>query len=278
MKKIIYILFVFVLIGINSCKKDEPVKYSTTKSMTAKLEGNLWRAVTPKGSLYYDLYQISGESKIGHRISLFLNTVAVGTYPLSPTSSAKAEYIMPDDGGLYTTHNGTGTSGYVEITEVDANLHTVTGKFYFVANKAGTHKLKTISDGKFTNMEYIYIAPNTGNNKLTAVVSGSNYASTATGNVNFNTLMINSSDGNKIFYIMVPKDIAVGSYDINETTTCSINYLEGTESFTIDDGTIVITSNNSTNQIKGAFTFSAHNNNDATQTVAVTDGYFEVVY
>jgi len=279
MKRIIYILFVFILVGISSCKKEETVIYSTSKTMTAKLEGNLWRAVEPTGSSANGLYVISGESKIGHKISLYLNAVDVGTYSLSATSTSKAEYTMPDDGGFYVTQNGAGTSGYVDLTEVDASAGKVTGTFYFTANEIGTHYLKTISDGKFENIEYSYVPPSADNNMLNCTVSGTNYVSgSVMGNVNNGKITIIGTDGVRNFYIIVPEDASTGTHSL-DGSIYSISYSMNPDNYTTDSGSLNITLHNtSVNQIKGTFSFSAHNNDDATDIVTVTNGVFEVVY
>jgi len=279
MKSLFYTLFFIVLIGISSCKKEDNVNYSTSKTMTAKLEGNLWRAVEPTGSSANGLYVISGESKIGHKISLYLNSVDVGTYNLSSTSTSKAEYTMPDDGGFYVTQNGAGTSGYVELTEVNTSAGKVTGKFYFTANQKGTHYLKTISDGKFENIEYYYVPPSADNNILTCTVSGTNYTSgSVMGNVNNGKITIIGSDGVRNFYIIVPENATTGTHSL-DGTIYSISYNMNPDNYTTDSGSLNITLHNtSVNQIKGTFSFTAHNNNDATDIVTVTNGVFEVVY
>ena len=279
MKSLFYVLLVFVLVGVSSCEKEENVIYSDTKTMTAKLEGNLWRAVEPTGSSTNGLYHISGESKIGHKISLYLNAVDVGTYSLSATSTSKAEYTMPNEGGFYVTQNGAGTSGYVELSEVNTSTSTVTGKFYFTANELGTHYLKTISDGKFENIEYSYVPPSADNNMLTATVSGSSYTSgTVMGNVNNGKLTIIGSDGIQNFYIIVPEDAAVGTHSL-DGATYSISYSMNPDNYTTDSGSLQISLHNtSVNQMKGTFSFTAHNNADATDIVTVTNGVFEVVY
>jgi hypothetical protein len=263
----------------SSCKKEEEVEYSTDKTMTAKLEGNLWRAVEPKGSNTGDgLYRISGESKIGHKIDLYLNSVSVGTYNLSATATSKAEYTMPNNGGFYVTQNGAGTSGYIELSDVDTISKKVTGKFYFVANQLSTHYLKTISDGKFENIEYTYVAPSAANNFLTATVSGTSFTATSVMGTNSGNITIIGSDGTTNFYVVVPSDITSGTYTV-DGSIYSLTYNLYPDNYLTDNGSITITSHNTTvNQIIGTFSMSAHNVNDATDIVTVTNGSFEVVY
>lgn len=268
-----------MFLAISSCKKEEEVEYSTSKTMTAKLEGNLWRAVEPTGSSAYGLYHISGESKIGHKISLYLNSVSVGTYSLSATSSSKAEYTMANDGGLYITQNGAGTSGYVEIQDVNTSSNTVTGKFYFVANQVGTHNLKTVSDGKFENIEYAYVPPSADDNLLTASISGSSYvASTVMGSLSSGKITVLGAQGSKYFYVIVPVTTTPGTYSL-DGSVYSISYSDNPDNYITDNGSITITEHNtSTKQIKGTFSLTAHNSDDVSDIVTITNGKFVAIY
>jgi len=277
MKNIIYILILFL--AISSCKKEEEIEYSTSKIMTAKLEGNLWRAVEPTGSSAYGLYHISGESKIGHKIDLYLNSVSVGIHSLSAASESKAEYTMASDGGVFTTQNGAGTSGYIEIQDVNISSNSVTGKFYFVANQIGTHYTKTISDGKFENIEYAYLPPSASDNMLTASISGSPYiASTVMGNLNNGKVTVLGAEGSKYIYVTVPVTSTPGTYSL-DGLMYSISYSNNPDNYIADNGSITITEHNtSTKQIKGTFSLTAHNSNDVTDIVTITNGKFVSIY
>ena len=278
MRNIIYILLIFITLF--SCKKEEEVEYSTEKTMTAKIDGNLWRAVEPVGGSSSGLYSISGESKIGHKITLYLNAVTIGTFNLSSTSQSKAEYTMPTEGEFYVTQGGAGTSGYIEIDEINPTKKTVTGKFHFVANKVGTHYLRTISNGVFEDIEYYYVAPTAENNIFNATVSGSNYTSTnIVGDKNNGKITINASDNEKSFIVVIPDNITEGTYNLNDSVY-SITYSKSPNIYyTTDEGTIKITQHNtSINLIEGTFSLNAYNESDSSDVVNITNGAFQVVY
>ena len=278
MRNFIYTLLIFTVLF--SCKKEEEVEYSTEKTMTAKIDGNLWRAVEPIGGISGGFYTISGESKIGHKIKLYLNNVAIGTYNISSTSQSKAEYTMANDSDFYVTQGGAGTSGYVEIDEINPTKKTVTGKFHFVANKVGTHYLRTISNGVFEDIEYYDVTPTAENNTFTATIAGSNYTSTSiVGDKNNGKITINASDNDKSFIVVIPDNITEGTYDLNDTTY-SITYSKSPNIYySTGDGTIEITQHNaSINFIEGTFSLNAQNESDSSDVVNITNGSFQVVY
>jgi hypothetical protein len=277
-----YILLLVIAFAIFSCKKEETVEYSTDKTMTAKLEGNLWRAVTPTGLVASGFYVISGESKIGHKINLYLPSVYVGEYVLATSSIAKAEYISADaNDGTYTTKDGEATSGKIIITSLDVGNKKATGTFYFKANKLGTHYSKTISAGEFTNIEYIDIAPNPANNVMAAVTNGNQWIGTSVLGTSFtstNQLQVNGTDGIESINIIVPSNVISGTYAI-DGNLYKASYTNMSEGYSTTSGNIIISTNNTASKtLVGSFAFETTKISDGSVHVSIASGTFSVVY
>jgi len=280
MKKII-LPFLFILV-LFSCKKEEEPDYSTDRTMTAKLEGNLWRAVTPEGGVSNGFYIISGESKIGHKINLYMTSVYEGEFILAPTSTSLAEYISADENdGVYTTQNADGTSGKIIIKSLNKANHTATGTFYFKANKIGTHYTKTISSGEFTDMPYSDLAPDPSNNVMTAKTNNNQWVGTsvtASAFTTSNQLKLTGTDGLETLELIMPANVVNGTYAI-DGTTYSGGYTQGTEGFAVVAGSITVTSNNtSTKTLTGSFSMETQKLSDTSIEVSITEGTFSVVY
>ncbi len=280
MKYILLILGLSVL--LMSCTKEEEVEYAKGKSMTAKLDGNLWRALKPTGSSSNGMYIISGKSKVGHTITLALSGVYEGEFSLSPISSSYAEYIPADeDEAKYTTLGGENSSGKIIITKIDRNARTATGTFYFTANQIGSHSIKNISAGEFENIEYTYIAPNPANNMLVAKLNGSQLTCasvTASAFSSSNQMQISGTDGLKTITITLPATITPGTYTI-DGTTYNLAYQEGNDGYLTLSGTITVNSHNTGEKtISGTFSFNTQKASDSSVTVDITQGSFDVVY
>ena len=279
MKK--YILPLLFIIVLFSCTKEEEEDYSTDKTMTAKLDGNLWRAVKPEGKVTGGFYRISGESKIGHKIYIYMTSVYEGEFNISPTSGSYAEYITADESdGLYTTH-ADGTSGRIVIKSLDKYNHKATGTFTFKANKLGTHAMKTISSGEFTNIEYTNLAPDQSNNAMDAKTNGNPWSAnsvTASMFTTTNKLKIVGSDGMETIELVMPGNISNGTYTI-DGSTYTAGYTQGTDGFGVTAGAITITENNSaTKIIRGKFVLEAQKYSDTSIEASITEGVFSAVY
>ena len=280
MKKLVLPLLLIILLF--SCDKEEDVNYSTDRTMTAKLEGNLWRAVTPSSGVQSGFYKISGESKIGHKINLYMTAVYEGEFILAPTSTSLAEYISADENdGVYTTQNAEGTSGKITIKSLNTANHTATGTFYFKANKIGTHLTKTISSGEFTDMPYTDLAPDPSNNVMTAKTNNNQWVGTsvtASAFMSSNQLKVSGTDGLETIELIMPANVVNGTYSI-DNTTFSAGYTQGVEGFVVTSGSITVTSNNTgTKTLTGTFALETQKLSDTSIEVSITEGTFSVVY
>ena len=280
MKKLVLpFLLIFVLF---SCTKEEEPNYSTDRTMTAKLEGNLWRAVTPDGGVKSGFYVISGESKIGHKINLYMTAVYEGDFILAPTSTSLAEYISADENdGKYTTQNAEGTSGKITIKSLNTANHTATGSFYFKANKLGSHLTKTISSGEFVDVPYTDLAPDPTNNVMTAKTNNNQWVGTSVTASAFmasNQLKVSGTDGLETIELIMPANVVNGTYSI-DNTLYSGGYTQGVESFAVISGNITVTSNNTTTRtLTGKFSLETQKLSDTSIEVPITEGTFSVVY
>jgi hypothetical protein len=152
------ILILSITFFLTSCTKEEEIEYAKNKSMTAKIDGNLWRAVNPTGnSSSAGLYVISGESKTGHKITLYLSGIYEGEFNISAVSANYAEYTPAvENEAKYTTLGGENSTGKIIITKIDQTSKKTSGTFFFTANQVGSHAIKNISGGVFENIEYTY--------------------------------------------------------------------------------------------------------------------------
>lgn len=276
------IISLLIIVSLVACNKEEIAEYSSDKSMTAKLDGNLWRATTPTGELASGFYVISGESKIGHTIKIYLSSVVEGEYLLSPNSNSYAEYIPADENdGLYITSGGEGTNGKVVITELNTSTNRATGTFYFKANKIGTNQTKTISGGEFTTIEYQSLAPSYSDNTMIATTNGSLWSGTTVTGALYNTInkiQLSGSDGLETISFTLPKDIIVGTYQF-DGVDYNASYSLASEAYSTTNGSIAITDYNiSTKRIRGSFNFNGKQVADTTVTIGVTSGQFNILY
>jgi len=280
MKKLV--LPILLILVLFSCKKEKEPNYATDRTMTAKLDGNLWRAVTPDGSVKYGSYLISGESKIGHKINLYLSAVYEGDFILAQTSASHAEYITADDNeGAYTTQNAEGANGVITIKSLNTANHTATGTFHFKAYKTGSYVTKTISNGEFTDMPYTDLAPDASNNIMTAKTNNNQWVGTNVTAFAFmasNQLKVSGTDGLETIELIMPANISSGTYII-DNTQYSGSYVQGVDGFSVVSGSITVSSHNTgTHTLTGSFALETQKISDTSIEVSITEGTFSVVY
>ena len=144
------ILFLFLLLALNSCSSDNsdnPEDQETPSSkfaMTAKVDGTLWEMQNPFGSDYatktlFDMYPaeeyilLQGRNKnFVDEIRLYIkrSDLKVGTYPITKNtfdaSKTQVEISFNTKGKSQYPVNGS-----VSITAIDLTAKKVTGTFSF---------------------------------------------------------------------------------------------------------------------------------------------------
>ncbi|MEP7169167.1 MAG: DUF6252 family protein [Bacteroidota bacterium] len=126
------------------------VCYPCPQSMTAKINGNSWKADTSTiKSSYSDVgskFLISGRLTVTpySQISLvYLGTFSLGSHDLDHSSS-----FTPD----FNSNATFVSSGTLTISELDTRNNVVSGSFNFTS--AGASTTYTVTEGTFVNISY----------------------------------------------------------------------------------------------------------------------------
>jgi hypothetical protein len=140
------ILFLFLLIILNSCSSDSDspeTPVSTSKfAMTAKVDGTLWEMNNPFNSnaatkplfTYYpttEYIQLQGRKGLDEiRLLIKRSNLKVGTYPISLSSNdaSKTEIEMSFNSKANIQYP---VEGSLSVTSIDLNTKTVVGTFSF---------------------------------------------------------------------------------------------------------------------------------------------------
>jgi len=142
------ILFLFLLLVINSCSSDndspnDPETPTSKFAMTAKVDGTLWEMNNPFGSdyaskpifTYYpetEYIQLQGRINFSNEIRLHIkrSDLKIGTYPITATTfdASKTQIEMSFNS---KTNSQYPVEGSLSITSVDLNAKTVAGTFSF---------------------------------------------------------------------------------------------------------------------------------------------------
>ncbi len=147
--KIPKILFLFLLLVLNSCSSDndtpnDPETPTSKFAMTAKVDGTLWEMQNPFGSnyatktlfTYYpetEYIQLQGR-KINFideiRLYIKRSDLKIGTYPITATTfdASKTQIEMSFNSKANIQYP---IEGSLSITSVDLNAKTVAGTFSF---------------------------------------------------------------------------------------------------------------------------------------------------
>jgi hypothetical protein len=126
---------------------DNPTGPGNT-SMTAKVDGNTWRATVGVAAVRQaGFIGIGGSAADGSTISFAFPDNGTGTFQVAGTDGTNANYIKSGQG--WTAAFGSGGSGTITVTSVTATR--VGGTFSFVAQgiSGGATGTKTVTNGSF---------------------------------------------------------------------------------------------------------------------------------
>lgn len=143
------ILFLFLLLALNSCSSDnsenpeDPETPSAKYAMTAKVDGKLWQMQNPFGSdyaskpifTYYpetEYIQLQGRINFFDEIRLHIkrSDLKIGTYPITKVTfdASKTQIEMSYNSKTNIQYPVEGT---LSVTAVNLNAKTVSGTFSF---------------------------------------------------------------------------------------------------------------------------------------------------
>ncbi|PLW95275.1 MAG: hypothetical protein C0592_00465 [Marinilabiliales bacterium] len=155
MKKSLLLIAIIALL-FTACKKDgdsSPVVINPNASITCKVDGVLWTALTRVTSNTAGNFIINGTTFSGDALNISTLGDTTGTYTLGTlsyhsTASYSPKASNPDS--LYTAINGT-----VIITEVDDVNKRVSGTFQFNCVNVLNQNLNiAITEGEFLYLNY----------------------------------------------------------------------------------------------------------------------------
>lgn len=154
------VLFIVVIIAMSSCKKEDVQELITsTASMSAKIDGTSWSAVT-RVTKHFENSQkfvISGTSTNGEVLVITVFGDTQGTYSSSTSIdslSAKVGCVWQPDASSPTTDNYVSQSGTVTFSSVNTSDKKVSGTFSFSLLDQSLSNSKSITEGKFTDLSY----------------------------------------------------------------------------------------------------------------------------
>lgn len=153
-------LFISIAFVFIQCKKDDDNNVTNlinpTASMTAKVNGTDWSAVTRATTLQSGNFVISGTGTInGNNVmAITVFGATTGTYNLDPLTTQvqfTANYtpVVGNTDSIYQAYQGT-----VSITNVDAANKKVSGTFSFKARLQDMVTEIDVTEGKFENLSY----------------------------------------------------------------------------------------------------------------------------
>ncbi len=157
---VLVVSLVLFAIVFNACKKEDLQNVITsTASMSAKVDGNSWSAVTrvTKHFTNSQKFIISGTTSNGEVMVITVFGDAVGTYTSSTSIdslSAKVGCVWQPDASSPATDNYVSQSGTVTFSTVNTTDKKVSGTFSFTLMDQSLTTTKNITEGKFKDLSY----------------------------------------------------------------------------------------------------------------------------
>ena len=285
MNRNLSLLFVILLLAslpfMYSCRGNSSGKVNLV-AMYGLVNGSNWRAADPTAIVSDHKIKVNGTSANGQTIIITLNTKELGEYTFSQTNGHYAEYIpnMASGTERYSTLNHEG-SGSVRLTSLNEETNTLGGEFFFKAYRSDG-SLKSLTEGKFTNVPYVYynLDDDRYDNVFTFTQNGRVWSAKDISGVKSDTAIVISgacdrSEAWQSITIQMPPNITAGVHYFG--TDVIGTFQSGFYNFPATAGAVTITENNSqTKIIKGTFFFNYRDNNSEVQ--SISDGSFDLKF
>ena len=136
-----------LLITLAGCEDNGTLSYR----MSATIDGNSWRTLSPLTVLEEGYFVITGTSTSGEVINITIKGMSTGTYKSSETNCVGLYYYANQD----SNSGYISTSGTVELTDVNTGAKKISGAFSFLLKKDLSEETVEISNGVFDNVSYI---------------------------------------------------------------------------------------------------------------------------
>ncbi|MBT3801958.1 MAG: hypothetical protein HOG05_12465 [Bacteroidetes bacterium] len=278
--KLLPILFILPLFIVN-CDK-EPNEPESKGLMTAPIDDVAWEAKTKTANYVGEFLTIKGVAENGQTIIVEAKVDKIGWYNLNWAYSGDGFYMPVEDGsqGQYTTSDALSPGGTLKVTKLDATNKLVSGTFTFTG--INLFDMVEVTNGVFTDIPFegeVYNPSNT-DNSITCKIDGQSwkpisvYAMESLGQI----VVSATKSSNSILGLSIVSSINVGSYTPSSFGDKRIQYVSNSETFMIENGSLVITEHNKTGKvIKGTFNGTAESVTGSA-THSITDGSFLLKY
>lgn len=146
---------IFLAVLAMGCKKDDN---DVTPGMTAKIDGESWKATTTLAiySKSLNVIQITGMQGVMEKtIQIQANGYKTGTYNFSNTELGASGVYTLNTGmnGVYSSFMADTPVGKMVITELDTVANTISGSFNFEGYNEIGNKI-VITEGVFTKIGF----------------------------------------------------------------------------------------------------------------------------
>lgn len=300
-QKIFGLMALFFFTTFLSCSSDSDGGSTTSSSLSAKIDGQTWNAITngvvanvsnlDDEGIPKKVLQIIAAKADQSTITLQfpIDNLIEGTYTFDGEGAGMISY---SNIAQFSIYNSSATEGTVTVTLTNVNLTdgTISGTFSgTVYDIMGSGASKTITNGTFQNVVFnttgIYsngsmsLAKNNGsvftmseasptNSKILILESSLDNSVT----VNGNALVLGADFG--IYSVNFPKDATPGTYAITANGAYKAGYAGNeAEDFTVSSGSITIVSHEG-NTVKATFNYTAIK---GATTVTVSQGTLEIM-
>lgn len=268
---------------------------SSNAAMKAKVNGTQWLADKSAGAARLQgLINITGISSDKKYITITLTDSGVHHYVLSDATFNVAALVDSSETNAfaYTSNQGTypgESGGDVNITAIDTAKKTISGTFSVKLFRETDGAQKTVTEGRFTNVNYIAALPaSAATDTLWVKVDGTLWTpESITGIVDplLNQIAVNATNGTaeKTVGLNFPSDIVPGSYDLDFWGGVYVGAYnpdaDPSHSKAAVSGKLVILEHNTTTRrIRGTFEFRGEELANPQNYTDITEGYFSVQY
>jgi len=264
------------------------------------IDGVPWASNKAKmgASIIDGVTNISGVSFDDQVITITLNTIAPGTFPLSDGDSYAMAYLEKKNGNdpAYTSNAISNNVGRVVISEIDPKNAIMSGSFSGKVLRSIDNKVIEITNGEFTDLPYsTEVNPITEEEEeeveveekeffLKAEIDGTLWkAPSITGSTLIDDLSIMAINANTFESITFsfPMSITKGNFQMGDIfTDYGAQYNKNQATYLMaKTGTLVITEHDTVKkELAGTFSFDAEEFGGGTETASIKNGSFRVSY
>ena len=246
---------------------------NTSAAISAKVDGQVFNAITKTAKLSGNALTIEGINSQGESIVLKTNSgLATGTYPLNVSNTG--EYFLSQTTAAFATGNPPAVGSLIIDNITTDSL--ITGTFNFLGIRATDNLQRTITEGVFTSLK---VKKDLGGTMSATVDGSTNWAATnLLANISGSNLIITANGGGRTVLITVPVNVAAATYNVNSLSAYKMSYSLGSSLYPGISGSLVITTHDTADRhIVGTFN-NCVMSNVVDPAINLTNGSFDVYY